>query len=88
MCYEPYGCFTADAPFDEALVLLPENPKRLNTEFKLYTRRNPSMGQGLDPVAPQFINDTTFDGARKTVFYLHDFMGKNLYLKSYKYDKM
>jgi len=75
VCYEPYGCFTADAPFDEALVLLPENPKRLNTEFKLYTRRNPSMGQGLDPVAPQFINDTTFDGARKTVFYLHDFMG-------------
>ncbi|KAH9523776.1 Pancreatic lipase- protein 2 [Bulinus truncatus] len=45
--YSGLGCFTLDHPFNNTQ-WLPQSPATVNTQFLLYTRQNPTVGDTLD----------------------------------------
>lgn len=75
VCYAPYGCFTNEAPFDSALILLPENPTKINTKFLLRTQNHPGRDVVLDPFNPAGFANTTYDSANPTMVVSHGYLG-------------
>nr|CAD7447243.1 unnamed protein product [Timema bartmani] len=50
-CYEPYGCFSTLYPWTDVnrpISNLPEEPYKINTNFCLYTRKNPHTCQVME----------------------------------------
>ena len=38
ICYEPFGCFSDDAPFDHYLMTNPKDPSYVRTSFTIHTQ--------------------------------------------------
>ena len=76
VCYPPYGCFSDDAPYDEALVQLPWGPKDLETKFWFYTRKDLSKPTGeIKEFDAQGASKVGFDPHKSTVFLTHGYIG-------------
>ncbi|XP_066930049.1 pancreatic triacylglycerol lipase-like [Clytia hemisphaerica] len=75
VCYPPYGCFSDDAPYDEALVQLPWGPKDLETKFWFYTRKDLSKPTGeIKEFDAQGASKVGFDPHKTTVFLTHGYI--------------
>lgn len=78
VCFKGYvpPCFTADEPFNQPLVQLPELPSRINTSFWLYTHRNPGKPQYMHPLdSAANLTKTNFDPANPTSVIAHGYLG-------------
>jgi len=74
VCYHPYGCFSDDPPFNEALVQLPQNPVYLATNFIYFTRKNPSNGKFLNPEDNLSPSRSKFNPNKTTVMIVHGYL--------------
>jgi len=75
VCYNPYGCFSSDEPFNNPAIQLPQSPAKINTMFELYTHRNPGKSQELNPLYPGNMTLTSFDPSKPTVMIAHGYLG-------------
>ena len=69
VCYDRYGCFSDDPPFDRPVPGLPEEPKEIGTNFRLYTRRT----KGGEAIDPTLIDSSAFDQQLKVKFIIHGY---------------
>ncbi|EDO45128.1 predicted protein, partial [Nematostella vectensis] len=74
VCYDVYGCFSNDHPFNRKYVPLPESPASIHTQFMLYTRESPVQYQQLYEDM-DITRDTHFNASRRTVIIIHGFAG-------------
>jgi pancreatic lipase-related protein 1 len=69
VCCVDVGCFTDDRPFN--LLPLPDCPSDINPSYRMYTRRNPTIGEDFDDT----IIPSVFDPTKRTVFMVHGYQG-------------
>ncbi|KAG1657257.1 Pancreatic triacylglycerol lipase [Nymphon striatum] len=73
LCFENLGCFRKDGDFlsllNRPINLLPEHPRIINVNFKLFTRENPSPGEILETSGQL----TSFDVKKPTKLIVHGF---------------
>ncbi|XP_052813988.1 pancreatic triacylglycerol lipase-like [Mya arenaria] len=75
VCYNEYGigCFSRDFPYDNAGGFLPESPDDIQIRFILYTRTSSHSPQIVAKDAIS-INQSYFQGNRRTIFVIHGYM--------------
>ncbi|XP_035665052.1 pancreatic triacylglycerol lipase-like [Branchiostoma floridae] len=78
VCYDDLGCFSNTPPFfsvQRPLSLLPQSPTDVGTSFGLFTRDNSTAGerQTLQAGRDDLLENSTFDGGRKTKIIIHGF---------------
>ncbi|XP_078670851.1 pancreatic triacylglycerol lipase-like [Branchiostoma floridae x Branchiostoma belcheri] len=78
VCYKDLGCFSNARPFFSAqrpLSLLPQSPANVGTTFGLFTRENPTTQERKKLLAERadLLEESTFNGGRKTKFIIHGF---------------
>jgi pimeloyl-ACP methyl ester carboxylesterase len=74
ICYDDLGCFTTRPPFSTSfarpIALLPDKPEKIDTQFFLYNRNNPSKPRRLQ----YSMTDAGFNGNLETKFIIHGFI--------------
>ncbi|XP_056013680.1 inactive pancreatic lipase-related protein 1-like [Ostrea edulis] len=73
VCYKNVGCFSNQAPFDNANGYLPQSPDKIQITFMLYTRQNNETAQNLKPYNSSTITNSNFAANRPTIFITHGF---------------
>nr|CAD7412084.1 unnamed protein product [Timema poppensis] len=76
-CYEPYGCFSTLYPWTDVnrpISNLPEEPYKINTNFCLYTRRNPHTCQVLETNNPMSVYRSNLARSDLTYFIAHGYL--------------
>ncbi|XP_054710764.1 pancreatic lipase-related protein 2-like [Uloborus diversus] len=76
VCYDELGCFDKDGTFKH-LKQLPEPPETVNTQFLLYTKKNPHMPQIMDYTKPETVKSSNINPKAPIKFLTHGFGGKN-----------
>ncbi|CAL1272120.1 unnamed protein product, partial [Larinioides sclopetarius] len=76
VCYDELGCFDKQGTFKH-LKQLPEPPETVNTQFLLYTKKNPIAPQFLDYKKPETIINSNIDPKLPLKIITHGFGGKN-----------
>jgi len=74
ICYPPYGCFSDEAPYNQALVRLPEHPTNVDTKFRVYTRSNPLIPDYVDPLDSLSPARIKFNTTKNTVMFVHGYL--------------
>lgn len=75
VCYPPYGCFSDDAPYNEALVQLPWSPKDLDTKFMYFDRQHSQQPAGyIKPFEPKSPSQVNFHPNKTTVVLTHGYI--------------
>ena len=79
VCHPPYGCFSDEEPFHRTMVKLPRPPSEINTKFLLHTRSTwgseEKIPHLLDPLIPDMLRKSAFDGVKKTAIFVHGYLG-------------
>ncbi|XP_077309952.1 pancreatic lipase-related protein 2-like [Lithobates pipiens] len=77
ICYDRLGCFTDDPPYSGTLARpirrLPWAPEVINTQFLLFTKKNPDQYQVISALNVSSITGTNFKPSRKSTFVIHGF---------------
>ncbi|KAF8787339.1 Pancreatic lipase-related protein 2 like protein [Argiope bruennichi] len=76
VCYDELGCFDKEGTFKH-LKQLPEPPESVNTQFLLYTRKNPHTPQFIDYKKPETIVNSNINPKLPLKVLTHGFGGKN-----------
>ncbi|GIY63323.1 pancreatic lipase-related protein 2 [Caerostris darwini] len=76
VCYDELGCFDKAGTFKH-LKQLPEPPETVNTQFLLYTRKNPHDPQIIDYKKPETVLESNIDPKLPLKFITHGFGGRN-----------
>ncbi|XP_075071690.1 pancreatic lipase-related protein 2-like [Mixophyes fleayi] len=80
VCYERLGCFSDEAPYANTLQRpigrTPWTPEKINTQFLLFTRENPSNYQKISAINPATISSSNFKSSRKSRFIIHGLIEK------------
>ena len=76
VCYYQYGCFSDNAPFDHALVQLPQHPDKVGTKFFYYTRETKHNPKMLSLNYKQTASASNFNPNATTVIFTHGYVGK------------
>ncbi|GBM18642.1 Pancreatic lipase-related protein 2 [Araneus ventricosus] len=76
VCYDELGCFDKKGTFKH-LKQLPEPPETVNTQFLLYTKKNPTVPQFLDYKKPETIINSNIDPKMPLKVLTHGFGGTN-----------
>ena len=75
VCYGKYGCFSKAPPFDERLVMSPQDPSIVNTTFSLYTRSNKHKAHLIDDEDEEKLYDSNFEISKRTIIISHGWTG-------------
>ena len=75
VCYGKYGCFSKAPPFDERLVMSPQEPSIVNTTFSLYTRSNKHKAHLIDDEDEEKLYDSNFEISKRTIIISHGWTG-------------
>lgn len=82
VCYGKYGCFKRQSGLDALLVKLPESPSAVGTTFQMFTR----VGSGIvNDVDGGKVRAAKFDISLRTIFIIHGYHGKCLFVYSAEY---
>ncbi|KAF6020902.1 hypothetical protein EB796_020817 [Bugula neritina] len=74
-CHDKLGCFPIDGDFsDRPVNFNPNSRETINTQFTLFTRRNPKNGQNLKADDISTLSGSYFNADRKTKFMIHGFL--------------
>lgn len=74
VCYERYGCFSDDPPFDDIYMSLPQTPEEIETDFYLYTPLNDfPFGERFTAEHVAAITNTSFDTKLRLTVIVHGF---------------
>ncbi|XP_067054927.1 pancreatic lipase-related protein 2-like [Acropora muricata] len=71
VCYGKYGCFSKAPPFDDRLVMSPQDPSTVNTTFSLYTRSNKHKAHLIDDEDEEKLYDSNFEISKRTIIISH-----------------
>ncbi|KAK2560734.1 Pancreatic triacylglycerol lipase [Acropora cervicornis] len=71
VCYGKYGCFSKAPPFDDRLVMSPQDPSIVNTTFSLYTRSNKHKAHLIDDEDEEKLYDSNFEISKRTIIISH-----------------
>ncbi|XP_074652888.1 pancreatic lipase-related protein 2-like [Tubulanus polymorphus] len=72
VCFDGLGCFNNEHPFDNAALVLPDEPSEVGTVFYLFTRHSASP-QLLDYTRQETLEQSFFDPSTPTKFIIHGF---------------
>lgn len=73
VCYDYVGCFNNLPPFDNAHLNLPQSPNQIDTQFLLFTRRNPQNPDYLNYIFPTSIIYSHYQKTSATKIIIHGF---------------
>lgn len=73
VCYDYVGCFNNLPPFDNAHLNLPQSPNQIDTQFLLFTRRNPHNPDYLNYIFPTSIIYSNYQKTSATKIIIHGF---------------
>ncbi|XP_046392727.1 pancreatic triacylglycerol lipase-like isoform X2 [Ischnura elegans] len=76
-CYEPYGCFSISYPWSSLrrpVTFFPESPDKVDPQYCLYTRRNPTECHNLRLGDPTSIFRSNLVAKHKTFFISHGYL--------------
>ncbi|KAK6188487.1 hypothetical protein SNE40_004652 [Patella caerulea] len=74
VCYQPYGCFSAAKPFDNANDNTPDSPEKQGISFSLNTRKG--KGQIIKVNDHSSIKNSHFNSGFKTIVIIHGYTDK------------
>ncbi|XP_018427679.1 PREDICTED: pancreatic lipase-related protein 2-like [Nanorana parkeri] len=78
VCYDRLGCFTNGPPYSNTLERpisrLPWAPEVIDTQFLLFTRRNPDQYQVIRALNVSSVFGTNFKPSLKSLFIIHGFV--------------
>ncbi|KAL4218199.1 Pancreatic lipase-related protein 2 [Mactra antiquata] len=74
VCYNDVGCFSSDAPFNNAMDELPDSPEEIQTQAYLWTKQNPVTPQIISYSNISTIRQSNFDSSRPTKVLVHGYM--------------
>ncbi len=77
VCYEFVGCFNNSYPFDNAAYFLPIDPSIAQTEFFLYTQKNPKNPEMLS-YKNELSESTNYDPRYPLKIFIHGFTDTGL----------
>lgn len=75
VCYDYVGCFNNLPPFDNAHLNLPQSPNQIDTQFLLFTRRNPQNPDYLNYIFSHLLSlpkDVCNKDHYTRIFQFHD----------------
>ncbi|KAK2556749.1 Pancreatic lipase-related protein 2 [Acropora cervicornis] len=83
VCYDKYGCFSDDPPFDNLLMALPSHPDSIDTSFVLYTNTNALNTREILAGEYSSISNSSFNPMHKVALIIHGFTqsGKDDWVK-------
>lgn len=83
VCYDKYGCFSDDPPFDDLMMALPSHPDSLHTKFILHTDANAPNREEILSTENSTISNSSFNPSRKVAFIIHGFTqtGKDTWVR-------
>ncbi|XP_060083651.1 pancreatic lipase-related protein 2-like [Ylistrum balloti] len=73
VCYQHIGCFSNASPFNNAKGYLPETAEHIQSNFRLFTRQNPTHAQSLDPYDSSTVTGSHFNAGKNTKLIIHGF---------------
>ncbi|XP_071444897.1 pancreatic triacylglycerol lipase-like [Hetaerina americana] len=76
-CYDIYGCFSISYPWSSLkrpVTLFPESPAKVNPQYCLYTRRNPTECHKLLLGNPRSLFQSNLISKHKTYFISHGYL--------------
>lgn len=73
VCYDFYGCFSNEYPFNRTHIPLPESPAAISTRFLLFTRQTSYRGEWINSIPA--IKNSHFNASRSTIVIIHGFAG-------------
>lgn len=74
VCYDKYGCFSDEPPFDNSLMALPSHPESIGTKFSLHTRADALKKKEFLSADNSSISNSSFNPLRKVKFIIHGFI--------------
>ena len=77
VCYGKYGCFKRQPGLDAIVVNLPESPSIVGTTFQMFTRSGSGFVNDVDVAK---LRAAKFDISRRTIFIIHGYHGKFLFV--------